>query len=127
MARPELGIKRQCQNCGAKFYDLGHDPATCPKCGTVQQVVAAAVVARGRPEPARHAEAETKHRVEDALVVTAVAEEGEDAADVAVDEEEDIAAEGEESGDEDVFLEEDEEDEGGVSSLIDGDVEDEES
>ena len=35
MAKPELGSKRQCQNCGAKFFDLNKDPIVCPKCGTV--------------------------------------------------------------------------------------------
>jgi uncharacterized protein (TIGR02300 family) len=35
VAKTELGTKRQCQSCGAKFYDLQRDPITCPKCGTV--------------------------------------------------------------------------------------------
>lgn len=33
MARPTLGSKRVCPSCGAKFYDLGKDPAVCPECG----------------------------------------------------------------------------------------------
>lgn len=33
MHRPELGTKRVCQHCGARFYDLGRDPIVCPKCG----------------------------------------------------------------------------------------------
>ena len=37
MAKPELGAKRQCQACGAKFFDLNKDPIVCPKCGTVFQ------------------------------------------------------------------------------------------
>lgn len=36
MAKPELGTKRVCVSCGAKFYDLTKEPAACPKCGTVQ-------------------------------------------------------------------------------------------
>jgi len=36
MARPELGKKRICVACGAKFYDLTKSPAICPKCGTEQ-------------------------------------------------------------------------------------------
>jgi uncharacterized protein (TIGR02300 family) len=36
MAKPELGVKRTCVACGAKFYDLGKQPAVCPKCGTEQ-------------------------------------------------------------------------------------------
>ena len=51
MAKPELGTKRLCGNCAAKFYDLGKDPIVCPKCHTVLQL--AAVTSRSRPEPAR--------------------------------------------------------------------------
>lgn len=40
MAKPEWGKKRTCQSCGAKYYDLQKDPATCPKCDTVFQVEA---------------------------------------------------------------------------------------
>jgi uncharacterized protein (TIGR02300 family) len=36
MAKPELGMKRVCVSCGAKFYDLTKSPAVCPKCGTEQ-------------------------------------------------------------------------------------------
>ncbi|MFN6954988.1 MAG: TIGR02300 family protein [Acetobacteraceae bacterium] len=36
MAKPELGLKRVCVACGAKFYDLMRNPAVCPKCGTEQ-------------------------------------------------------------------------------------------
>eukprot|EP01037_Dinobryon_pediforme_P005720 gene5720-5783_t len=36
MAKPELGTKRVCVSCGAKFYDLTKTPAVCPKCGTEQ-------------------------------------------------------------------------------------------
>jgi uncharacterized protein (TIGR02300 family) len=36
MAKPELGMKRLCVACGAKFYDLMKAPAVCPKCGTEQ-------------------------------------------------------------------------------------------
>ncbi len=50
MAKPELGTKRLCGNCGAKFYDLSKDPIVCPKCHTVMEL--AAVNARARPEPA---------------------------------------------------------------------------
>jgi uncharacterized protein (TIGR02300 family) len=39
VAKPELGTKRLCASCGAKFYDLSKDPITCPKCGTVFEIV----------------------------------------------------------------------------------------
>jgi uncharacterized protein (TIGR02300 family) len=35
VAKPELGTKRLCGNCGAKFYDLVRNPIVCPKCSTV--------------------------------------------------------------------------------------------
>ena len=50
MAKPELGTKRLCGNCGAKFYDLSKDPIVCPKCHTVMTL--APVSSRSRPEPA---------------------------------------------------------------------------
>ena len=53
VAKPELGTKRLCASCSAKFYDLNHDPITCPKCGAVHEV--APIPQRGgRPDvPAR--------------------------------------------------------------------------
>ncbi|MBS7792747.1 TIGR02300 family protein [Roseococcus sp. SDR] len=36
MAKPDLGLKRVCVSCGAKFYDMTRVPAVCPKCGTEQ-------------------------------------------------------------------------------------------
>ncbi len=47
MAKPELGTKRLCGGCGAKFYDLSKDPIVCPKCSTVFVV---APSSRSRPE-----------------------------------------------------------------------------
>jgi uncharacterized protein (TIGR02300 family) len=38
MAKPELGTKRVCVACGARFYDLTRAPAICPKCGTDQPI-----------------------------------------------------------------------------------------
>jgi uncharacterized protein (TIGR02300 family) len=49
VAKPELGTKRLCANCGTKFYDLSKSPAVCPKCATVFHVAAPA---RARPEAA---------------------------------------------------------------------------
>ena len=34
MAKMEWGTKRTCPNCGARYYDLNHDPIVCPKCGS---------------------------------------------------------------------------------------------
>ena len=38
MAKPELGTKRVCVACGARFYDLMKVGAVCPKCGTEQPI-----------------------------------------------------------------------------------------
>ena len=35
MTRVELGRKHVCAECGAKFYDMGKEEPTCPKCGSV--------------------------------------------------------------------------------------------
>jgi uncharacterized protein (TIGR02300 family) len=32
LSKPELGTKRDCPSCGAKFYDLSKNPVVCPKC-----------------------------------------------------------------------------------------------
>jgi uncharacterized protein (TIGR02300 family) len=55
MTKPELGTKRLCASCGARFYDLLHSPITCPKCGTVFAVTPALAQTRlkATPEPER--------------------------------------------------------------------------
>jgi len=50
VAKPELGTKRQCQSCGARFYDLKRDPITCPKCSTIFVVEAPTRPRRPRPD-----------------------------------------------------------------------------
>jgi uncharacterized protein (TIGR02300 family) len=49
VAKPELGTKRLCGSCGAKFYDLNKDPIHCPKCGALFEVTLP-VAPRGRGE-----------------------------------------------------------------------------
>jgi uncharacterized protein (TIGR02300 family) len=41
VTKPELGTKRLCAHCGAKFYDLHHSPIICPKCGRVVETMGA--------------------------------------------------------------------------------------
>ncbi|MCR9151452.1 MAG: TIGR02300 family protein [Rhodobacteraceae bacterium] len=33
MPKDEWGVKRLCPQCASRFYDLRHDPMTCPECG----------------------------------------------------------------------------------------------
>jgi uncharacterized protein (TIGR02300 family) len=56
MAKPELGLKRVCVACNAKFYDLMKSPAVCPKCGTEQP----AEMPRARRAPAPAADPRAK-------------------------------------------------------------------
>ena len=48
MAKQTLGIKRHCLDCGARFYDLGKNPITCPKCNTVHVPEAVFKAKRGK-------------------------------------------------------------------------------
>lgn len=115
MAKPELGQKRQCSNCGTKFFDLSRNPIVCPKCGTVFQTIAA------RPSGPEGPEEETEEpppaNVEMVPLDEVEATE-EKAAEPVVDE---IEVEDDEGGDE-AFLEEEEEDSDDVSNLIDGEI-----
>ena len=127
MAKPELGTKRLCAHCGAKFYDLNHAPITCPKCGTVFEAVV--VTSRGRPEAARAAPVRE---------VEAVVPETQEAEFVSL-EDADAEAQGKKkpAGDDDVelddealddaaFIEETEEEDADVTEIIGGDIENEE-
>ncbi len=132
MAKPELGTKRLCGNCGAKFYDLSKDPIVCPKCHTVMEL-AALHARRGRSRRAARAPVADEE---------AVAPETADAEFVSL-EEADAEAPGQEAGrgaaegaDDDIeiedegiddaaFIEEQEEGDEDVTDII-GDVEDEE-
>lgn len=117
MARPELGLKRQCMNCGAKFYDLARDPATCPKCGTLYQLAATRVAP---PVAARsNDEDEDEDEKGPEIVSLDEVEASEDDADVTVDDD-DGDDEAGPSGDDDTFLEEEDGDDD-VSDLIDND------
>ena len=136
MAKPELGSKRLCGSCGAKFYDLNKDPIVCPKCHAVMEP--ASVNARGRPEPVAGARAAAAPEVEVAAPETADAEfvsleeadaetQGKkkpDTADVAEGADEEVELEDEPMTD-DTFIEEQEEGDEDVTDII-GDVDDEE-
>jgi uncharacterized protein (TIGR02300 family) len=119
VAKPELGNKRQCQSCGAKFFDLNKDPIVCPKCGTVFQVAA---VTRGSSRAAP-IDDEAEQEVAGAeLVPLEEADAGDEKAAVVSDD--DIEIE-DDAGDE-TFLEEEEGDPEDVAGLIDSDLTDDE-
>jgi uncharacterized protein (TIGR02300 family) len=137
VAKPELGTKRLCANCSAKFYDLNKDPILCPKCGTVYEVV---IVTRPmRPEPAASAprppapveeapapepqEVETVSLEEADAEAQGGAKKPAPAAEPEIEEEE-VGMD--ETLDDDTFIEEQEEEDADVTDIIGGDIENEE-
>ena len=118
MAKPELGNKHQCQNCGARFFDLNKSPVTCPKCGTIFH---AAPLSRVAHHPAvADDEDPPPAGAGTVLVPLEEADAGEDKVAVVADDDVEI-----EAGDE-TLLEEEEEDADDVGDLIDGEIGDEE-
>ena len=138
MTKPELGTKRLCANCSAKFYDLNKEPIVCPKCNTVY--VVAPVVTRGRPDAAaaaaRPAAAAPVEEVavaepQEAEFVSLEEAEAEaqgskkpvETSEGDIEEEE---VEMDETLDDAAFIEEQEEEDADVTDIIGGDIENEE-
>jgi uncharacterized protein (TIGR02300 family) len=113
VAKPELGNKHQCQNCGARFFDLNKSPITCPKCGTIVHAAPLSRVAH------RVAVTDSEDPPAGAGPVKE-ADAGEDKVAVVADDDTEIEAA------DDTFLEEEEEDADDVGDLIDGEIGDEE-
>ena len=137
MAKPELGEKRVCGNCSAKFYDLNRDPIVCPKCATVFEVAAAEkpVPEREAKKPAPAAETEEK---EDEVVATgpeiisledADEDEGEtvDGDDVPDDVDVGIEDDSDDDSDDDTFLATDDDEDDDVSDIVSVSKDDEET
>jgi hypothetical protein len=61
VTKTSLGLKRKCSSCAAPFYDLGNNPAACPKCGTMNDINAQPR-ARRRSKATIEAEAKEKAR-----------------------------------------------------------------
>ena len=135
MAKPELGTKRLCPHCGAKFYDLSKSPIVCPKCGSVVEILVASP--RGRPDagaraplaPVAAQEVEVPETPDAEFVSLEEADAESAGGKVAVtsedgeDEDVEIADTAE---DDSTFLEEEEDGDEDVSDIIGGDIEDEE-
>jgi uncharacterized protein (TIGR02300 family) len=127
MSKPARGIKRVCQSCGARFYDLGRTPIVCPSCQAVYQVTQP-TSRRGERAPVP----EVREKVEPAVEAVALEpetislEEVEEPGEEAAIEDEEIVDLGEEAeipaaGEDDTFLEEPEGDEeADVSGIVSG-------
>ena len=125
MVSTELGTKRTCPSCAARFYDLMKNPAVCPKCATV---FVAETVLPSKGESAHHPKprpvpvaVEAEEEVADVELVSldevddGTDDDDETAAIEDVDLGEDVAVD---DAVEDVFLEEEEEDGPAVADII---------
>jgi uncharacterized protein (TIGR02300 family) len=129
VAKPELGTKRLCTGCGAKYYDLNKTPITCPKCSTVFE--AAPVSTRPRPDAAsRTAAAPAEEAALESQNAEFVSLEEADAeaqgAKKPVDGTDDDDVEIEGDDDDSTFIEEQEEEDADVTDIIGSDRESEE-
>jgi len=141
VANPELGTKRLCASCGAKFYDLNKDPIHCPKCGAVCEVVVATRPVRPAGPVTARAPISQKARAPEPQEVETVSLEEADAearggakkpspAEAGVEEEagiEEVEVEMDKWLDDDeTFIEEQEEEDADVTIIIGGEIENKE-
>ncbi len=132
MTKPELGVKRDCPSCGARFYDLLKSPAHCPKCE--HEFVPEALLkprkrredepAEGEAAPKPVAETSLGEADKEAKAAKSKRKPGldDEGGEAAAEEEidiEDIEVDIED-GDDDTLLEEDEDDEDEVSDIVGG-------
>jgi uncharacterized protein (TIGR02300 family) len=128
MSKPARGIKRVCQSCGARFYDLGRTPIVCPSCQAVYQVTQP-TSRRGERAPVPEVREKVEPEVEAVALEpeTISLEEVEEPGEEAAIEDEEIVDLGEDeaeipaAGEDDTFLEEPEGDEDAdVSGIVGG-------
>lgn len=119
VAKPELGTKRLCPSCGAKYYDLNRDPITCPKCGTIFEAVmtsrtAKAAKAETKPEDDEDEGTSAGPEIVSLEEADAEAEGADDLPDIGGD---DVDLEDDDTSDDDVFIDDEDEDEGAVPGI----------
>jgi uncharacterized protein (TIGR02300 family) len=122
VAKPELGTKRLCGSCAAKFYDLDRNPILCPKCGTQFELA----VTKPAPEPAKPAKPEVvAEEAADTPVVAGAEIISLEEADAETSTDEDIPDLGDDEvdaeigeADDDTFLDTEDEDDSGVSDIV---------
>jgi uncharacterized protein (TIGR02300 family) len=125
MSKPARGTKRVCPSCGARFYDLGRSPITCPVCQAVYQFTppTSRRGERSQPvEPRKPVVEEVDEPVLGGVEVISL-DEAEEAEEAAVDDEEIVDLGDDEdipAADDDTFLEEEEEGEADVTGIVGG-------
>ena len=124
MTKAELGTKRLCPNCGAKYYDLNHEPIICPRCGTRFEVTTtkARAPAKAVAVPVEEPDVEAAPAAE-FVTLEEADEEAADSGAIKVDvDDEEVEADDEEDN---TFLAEEDEEGDDVTDII-GDVDEEE-
>jgi uncharacterized protein (TIGR02300 family) len=128
VTKPELGTKRLCASCGAKFYDLNKDPIHCPKCGVVYEVVVATRPVRPQAAPrppVREAPTPEPQEVETVSLEEAEAQGAAKKpapAEAGIEEEEEVEMD-ESLDNDDTLIEEQEEEDADVTDIIGSDIE----
>jgi uncharacterized protein (TIGR02300 family) len=128
VTKAELGTKRVCPNCGAKYYDLNRNPILCPRCGTRFEVAAAPTRARAATPKAVAEEPEVEIE-KDPIETVSLEEADEEAASsgaVKVEGVEDEESDEADKNEDDTFLAEEDEEDDSVEDII-GDVDEEET
>ncbi|MGC2074795.1 MAG: TIGR02300 family protein, partial [Xanthobacteraceae bacterium] len=135
VTKPELGTKRLCASCGAKFYDLNKDPIHCTKCGAVYEVVVATRPVRQQAAPvaprrpvAKEAPAPEPQEIETVSLEEAEAQgtvKKPAPAEVGIEDEEEVEMD-ESVDNDDTLIEEQEEEDADVTDIIGGDIENKE-
>jgi uncharacterized protein (TIGR02300 family) len=126
LAKPEWGTKRICQSCGARFYDFGRSPITCPACGAVFDLEILNRARRTRPAARAVAAAAPGIAADDVELETEA--ETEEVDDEAAIEEDDAVIGAEDEAEEDESLIEDVSELGedeDMSDVIEGGIDDE--
>jgi uncharacterized protein (TIGR02300 family) len=124
MTKPELGMKRLCASCGAKFYDLHHSPITCPKCSAVLEP--AEVNKRFRTGTASKPKSDFEPEEPEAKFISledADAEAGGEQRSGVVPEAEDEIEPDDESLDDTALIEESEQEDADVTAILGDDIE----
>jgi uncharacterized protein (TIGR02300 family) len=129
VVKTELGTKRTCPNCAARFYDLILNPITCPKCHT-SFVAAAILPSKGDyanmaavpvPKPRTADEVDDQDPADVELVsLEDVEEDGKDDDETAGIEDVDLGEDEAADDEDDTFLVVEEEEGDNMSGLIDG-------
>ncbi|AEV35189.1 Conserved hypothetical protein FYDLN acid [Pseudovibrio sp. FO-BEG1] len=117
MARPELGTKRLCAACGAKYYDLNRDPIICPKCGDMFDLGMTAKTAKA-VKAVQKEEAEDALVKDDAELVSLEEADAEAAGEDIPDLDEDGISDDIGGDDSDVFLDDEDDEDSSVPGIV---------